>query len=765
MKHPKPLRRVIRATCVSSLILAFVAPSFAQQVRDQTDDEEIVRLSPFAVEERADIGRYQAVESTSGSRIRMDLMESTQSISVVTNEFMQDIGTSRMLDAAKYVAGIGEGGDPNAMDTNMVRGFLNQGSTIDGVTRFNWANQDPIVIERIEVVKGPNAILAPQGLPGGVLNYISKRPVFKNQAYLSYQVGRYDANRVELDANYVVNDKLAVRVVGAFSDSNDFGRGAFHQITTVSPMFTYRISPRTDFTLQFSAHNSSVLTNVGVPLSPYAVGRSNIRLLEGLPRDFELSGRNSARSQSGQDVRFFLTSQITDKLSMRLVGNWAEVSAHNTAILPSEALDANGDPVDVITLDPLTGKWGWDGVTRNDNPHYTLGGNEQWPRRYDGSLQNDFVYLHSGASWKSQTVVGYAINYHSDEWNNKNFEPISGLYDFRNNYTPPPHQSKAEWDISHSSSWTRSHQIYLYQVVHLFEDRLVLSGSLTRFRYGGEGRNNLNPNAVPPPRPADWPSPKRPESLLPSVGVVYKIVPSVSLYYGFTKQELPGFESVNEGIPPHSVPSTQHEVGVRVRLFDGKLYATVAYFDILQDNLYTGDWRNYMIPRPDPEYPAVLADRTAKGVEFEFTWELTKNLSIVGNYTDFKNRDQDDMPYFNVAEKTAAVWGSYTFSETGPMRGLSVGIGVHYSGERPSVTYGQYTEPPAGFTPVRIQPMFWLPSYTLVEASASYRFNKHWRAQLIVKNLLDKDYFPGSFNRMAHVGPPITPKLTLRYDF
>jgi len=762
MKHPK-LIPIALSFCT------FVFGSlYAQQTPDQSD-EEIVRLSPFSVEERADIGRYQAVESTSGSRIRMDLMDSTQSISVVTNEFMQDIGTSRMLDAAKYVAGIGEGGDPNAMDTNMVRGFLNQGATIDGVTRFNWANQDPIVIERIEVVKGPNAILAPQGLPGGVINYISKRPLFKNQAYLSYQVGRYDANRAELDVNYVVrSDKLAVRVVGAFSDSNDFGKGAFHQITTVSPMFTYRISPRTDFTLQLSAHNSSVLTNVGVPLSPYAVGRSNIRLLEGLPRDFETAGRNTTRSQSGQDIRFFLTSQVTDKLSMRLVGNWAEVSAHNTYIgtSTSEALDANGDPVEVITLDPLTGEWGWDGVTRNDNPRYTLGGGDSWPKNNNGSWQHDFAYHHSGASWKSQTVVGYAINYNSNEWNNKNYEPIPGLHDFRNNYTPPAsYTAKAEWDLAHSSSWTRSHQIYLYQVVHLFEDRLVLSGSLTRFRYGISSRNNLNPNAVPPPRPADWPSPKRPESLLPSVGVVYKIVPSVSLYYGFTKQELPGFESVTDGIPPHSVPSTQHEGGVRVRLFDGKLYATVAYFDILQENLYTGDIRNFLTPQPNPPYPAVVANRTAKGLEFEFTWALTPSLSIVGNYTDFKNRDKDNMPYTNVAEKSAAIWGSYTFSETGPLRGLSVGIGVHYAGERPGFTNGQYTTPPPGYDPVRIQPMFWLPSYTLVEASASYRFNKHWRAQLIVKNLLDKDYFPGSFLRMVHVGPPITPKLTLRYDF
>jgi len=755
MPSPNKILSSIRSTCASTLILALAAPSYAQSISDK-DDDKIVQLSPFSVQESADMGRYQAVEATSGSRIRMDLMDSTQSISVVTNEFMQDVGTGRMLDAAKYVSGIGEGGDPNAMDTNMVRGFLNQGSTIDGLSRFNWANQDPIVVERIEVVKGPNSILAPQGLPGGVINYISKRPVFKNQAYLSYQVGRYDANRAELDANYVVNDKLAIRVVGAFTDADDFGRGAFHQNTTVSPMFTYRISPTTDFTFQFAAHNSSVLGNLGIPLSPYAVNRSNIRLLEGLPRDFEFVGRDSVRSQSGQDIRFLLTSQITDKLSMRLAGNWVEVSAHNSGMFMSEALDANGDEIEVIKNDPITGEWYWDGVTFNDNPTYTLSGGDSWPKRNNGSLQHDFSYQHSGSSWKSQTVVGYAINYNSETWNWKSYEPITGLYDFRNNYTPPAsYTARAWWDLAHESKWNRSNQVYIYEVLSLFEDRLVLSGSLSQNRYDGVAHNNLT----------DTYAHTKAEALLPSAGVVYKITPGLSLYYGFSKQEVLGVPNASTGVPPHTIPARQHEGGVRVRLFDGKLYATLAYFDIQQDNLYTDDPRNYGSPTPTPLYPSVLADRTAKGVEFEFNWSPTKSLSIVGNYTDFKNRDQDDMPYTNVAERSAAIWGSYTFSETGPLRGLSVGIGVHYAGERPTLFGDQYTKPPFGYEPVRRQPMFWLPSYTVVEASANYRFNKHWRAQLVVKNLLDRDYFIGSFNRTVHVSPPINPKLTLRYDF
>jgi len=155
-------------------MLAFAAFSYAQQVPAQNDDE-VVRLSPFSVQESADMGRYQAAQVSSGTRIRMDLMDSTQSISVVTNEFMQDVGTGRVSDAVKYVAGVNANNNLNAFDGMFSRGFWIAGATVDGFYQFNWINQEPVIVERMEVVKGPNAILAPQGLLGGVVNLVTKK--------------------------------------------------------------------------------------------------------------------------------------------------------------------------------------------------------------------------------------------------------------------------------------------------------------------------------------------------------------------------------------------------------------------------------------------------------------------------------------------------------------------------------------------------------------------------------------------------------------
>ncbi|WP_197457025.1 TonB-dependent siderophore receptor [Cephaloticoccus capnophilus] len=741
-------------------MLGLAASAYAQQAPDQSGDE-IVRLSPFSVQESADMGRYQAAESTSGSRVRMDLMDSTQSISVLTNEFLSDIGTTQLLDAVKYVAGIGPSNGPDTMDIMSIRGFQNwELTTVDGFGQTSYINLDPVVVERIEIVKGPNAIIAPQGLPGGVVNSVTKRPLFKNSGSVSYQVGRYDANRAEIDANYVVkDDKLALRVVGAFTDSDRYMKEKYSQNFTVMPMLTYRISPSTELTAQVMAYNATS-TLMSAPVSIYAVGRRNVHIMEGLPRDFALSNRDDNRHESSQRAHFFLTSQITDKLSMRLAGKWAQQSSRASEMNPSSPRDANGNLLDPqpIQVNPITGEWEWDGVIRSDTPRFTLAGAKDTTDRHHGNLQSDFVFEHLGQGWKSQTVAGYALSYRSSSGGYKNAfaAPLNGstLFDLTDSsYIPASYIVDADW-AANNSLRNRSHQVYLYQVLNLFDDRLVLSGSLSQNRFFSGRTDNLSGTSTD----------ERAEATLPSAGIVYKLTPEVSLYYGYSEQEILGIAAPGDLIPAHTTPSRQHEGGLRLRLFDGRLYTTFSYFDIQQDGIWEGNPANWIDPLA-PKQPAVTSNRTSKGFEFEFAWAPTKNISVIGSYTEFKSRDQSDRRYAHVAEKMAGIWGSYSFSETGSLRGLSFGIGASYVGERPADAGGQYTTPPQGFQPVRYQAMFWLPSYTEVEANATYRFNKHWRAQLVIKNLLDRDYIKAATNRTIYPSTPINPKLTIRYEF
>jgi len=712
-----------------------------KHTQNEETPDEIVRLSPFAVQESGDLGRYQAVEATSGSRVRMNLMDSPQSISVVTSEFIADVGAGKVIDAAKYMSGIGIGSNPDIQDLMNVRGFLVGNTTINGFRPATWINQDPIIIERLEIIKGPNAILSPSGHPGGMLNLVTKKPLFTDtqRGHVAYRVGRYNDNRAEVDGNYIVRpDKIAVRLVAAVTDADSHVKHKFSQNVTAMPSLTYRFSPETELTAQLYAYNGSVVQSP-TPMSPYAVGRENIRLLEGLPRDFGQDGRHNALHENMQTLQLLFTSRITDKLSTRIAGQWARQHIHHNFMFVSPALDTAGNDVKVVKLNDITGEWEWDGVTRNDNPRYRLGGGLSVFDTESRQLQHDFVYDHSGRNWKSQTVAGYIFQRNSSS--GVEITPYvedTTLYDFKDpNYTPP----RIPFDYANRSSTAKSHwhdsHAFVYEVVKLFDDRLVLNGGLSVRR----------------------------SSKLPSGGVVYKVIPQVALYYGYSKMEVMGGEQPNNGVPAHVQHTEQYEGGVRFRLFDGRLFATLAHFDITQDNIYSEDSRNYITPTPNPRYPHQRSERTAKGFEFELSWSPTKNISVIGSFTDFKNRDSDNRVATYASERMAALWGSYTFPETGPLGGLSVGIGASYVGERPSESLGTYTKPPPGFDPVPVQPVFWLPSYTLVEANVSYRINKHWKAQLVIHNLLDKDIILTNYNHNGWTSAPISPKITIRYDF
>src|SRR6185436_17073022 len=143
-------------------------------------------------------------------------MDSSQNVSVITSELIQDVGAGRLLDATKYIAGISESTLPNANERTNVRGFQADGHTVDGFTYGGFMNLDPAIVDRVDVVKGPNSILAPLPTsPGGTINNTTKKPQFRDFGSVNVQIGQFDSNSGYFDVNRVANDKLAVRVVGS----------------------------------------------------------------------------------------------------------------------------------------------------------------------------------------------------------------------------------------------------------------------------------------------------------------------------------------------------------------------------------------------------------------------------------------------------------------------------------------------------------------------------------------------------------------------
>ena len=207
-----------RSSGPSLALLAFALASAAAQTAPvaKTDATTIappgpaVQMSVFEVSSDKDIG-YRALSSIAGSRTGEDLKNVPMPISVLTEEFLRDIDATDLLEAARFSTG--GRGMPTSDDDQQAfqfRGFRSQYQTRN---LFVWqAPTDAYNIERIDIAKGPNALLFGNSEPGGVANFNTKRAQFTDRTEVGFRAGSWDQYRGSLDVNRRLSDNWAARI-------------------------------------------------------------------------------------------------------------------------------------------------------------------------------------------------------------------------------------------------------------------------------------------------------------------------------------------------------------------------------------------------------------------------------------------------------------------------------------------------------------------------------------------------------------------------
>ncbi|ACB75414.1 TonB-dependent siderophore receptor [Opitutus terrae] len=745
-------------------LLATAAPLMAQSAPTADTDNEVVKLSPFLVSGGSSVGRYTSLESTSAGRVRVAIMDSSQNVSVITSEMLTDVGAGRILDATKYIAGISESTLPNAQDRTNVRGFQADGRTVDGFTYGGFMSLDPAIVDRIEVVKGPNAILAPQPTsPGGTVNNATKKPQFRNFGMVNAQVGEFDANSAFLDVNRQVNDKIAVRGILSVRDWDNWWRDSSIRSFTFMPGLTYKISDTAQLTVQYIYTDWKSSLYLGLPVDPSSGTKTKAHILAGVPKDLSVYADDIYRTDKQHDFKLLFTAELWRGIQMRFAALYHKTSQYAPQLNTGNSTGGTGG-----NRDPLTGNY-VPGMQYLSTPPFTGSPIASGPTRIfvrSGTdpradprqlfLQNDYAYLARNDMLTSTTLLGFAftesIDYGSTAYN------ISAPNFDIDHYTPV-HWTRGTLNFDNRTS-SRFLQGYLSESLSLLDNRLILNGAISKNYYRQRARGLVTGffHGVAP------------EANLPSYGVVIKPYKDVfSLYYSYSEQSTsngPTINSTTNSVPPLT-SSKQNEFGVRTKLLDNKLYFTISHFDIKQDNFSVPNPANLTTPPPNPLLPALFSDRKAKGWEYELRANPTKNISIIANYTNFKNRDPNGVEFRGVAEKSGAVLVSYSFDRDTPaLDGFRVAVGIDYIGNRPG-------DAPSGLTPASTptnvipnQPSFYLGARTLVNLILAYESKQNWGVQLNVDNVFDEDYMMASINRsMVYTGTPVNFRLSGHYKF
>jgi iron complex outermembrane receptor protein len=761
-------------TCPPALwLLALLASSAALQAQTAAPAQpaaptETVELPTFTVSsERANA--YRATDSMSAARIRGALIDTPATVNVITSDFLKDISAASLFDATQYVSGIGNGrlaGGSGILDRQTIRGFENDGRTIDNFNSSFQANLEPLLYERVEIVKGPNAILAPTGTPGGAINVITKSPKFDPETTASVEAARFFGNRVSLDSTGPVpgTKSLAYRVIAGYQDASSFVPGDI-RVYSINPQFTWRISDRAQLTVKLNdihwqttgaAQNPSVTIHA----SPELDNGETISLATIAP-GFVYGESNGAtadwsyRKDHVQRATAEFTTALTDRISMRL----AAMRHYDYFRTDTTGLVTPGQSTQSSRYNPYTGiytpnyTWAKDSTgtyvptfsAQYDPASITRSASQQRSYINDTQVQNDYAGNFNLGPISLQAVAG--ASYQRTTTDDRQWSAVAGQMANVNLASPlnlPNHPTNYTLGSSTYTTNTKK-QAYAYTRLGFFKDRLFVTGGIARLwidvpvtnrRTGAQTRLNGSTNT-------------------PLGGALFKITKDISAYYSYSTNA----NAVSFNNSALFQEGKQHEFGVKSEFFKQRLSITASHFQIKQNNIVTPNPSFFIDPVNNPQF--FKADLTNRGYELDVVGGITKNLSVIASYTDMKLRDAFGRRRRNIPDETLNTMLKYDFRE-GALKGASVFAGVTHvgnqAGEDPSIT-----ATPLG---VVAQVSFYAPARTIYNAGASYTFNDHYRFNLNVDNVFDKKTIwepSGRFSLAPY--PPLNVRLTATYTF
>jgi iron complex outermembrane receptor protein len=791
------------ATVVFAIGLAPFASGQAAAPAAKPKDEAVL-LPQFVITENP-ANPYQSRQALSASRIAMDIQDIPQTISVVSREFVEDSMANRMLDAAKYVTPIVENTLPYGGDRYTIRGFQVSAEFIDG-TMISGADgysmsQSVSNIERLEIIKGPNAILVPGGSPGGVMNPITKSPFGKNATSLTLGLSQYLGNSFGFDTNRVLtrDGKMAARLVYSIWRTDYYIKGQYRNGYELAPSFSYQLSPQHKLIVKADFVQNRETNLGGVALDPSIGGTSYAQIARGLPRDFQFGNDTDTRHRSTERASAELLSTLASNVTSRLYIMADHIRRYDIGGTSAGLTNAGGG-----SRNPLTGLYepgiNWNTAAYNAAPGVTLVGtpvpvtdpsvwiytrnNGKNDLEYtEAHVKNDYAAVFETPLFKSTTIGGFTANTSKVRWVtpaafNRGSVPANNLaaiafppYNF-----PPilPGLSTTPGLGLDRSGRQNDFQAFVYETLGLWENRVQLSGGASRF-YGTLSRTDNTGTGINPSFPN---SPAfNLTSNATSFGVVVKPIKEISLFYSrnTTGGTMPG--SLNAGVTDPNLKIAQggqKEFGVKTSLLNGRLTGSVAHFDIAQKNTSVTNSEFFRLQSLGQFAEAALLpqalflDLTSKGWEFEGTYSLDKNLTLVGNYTKVKIRQPiTEVRLRGVPDESYAIYADYRFTEGG-LKGFSANIGLDHKGDVAGDNASGYTTTralPGARAFVPNQPTFLVAGRTLTNIGIAYR-EKNWSAALTLLNACNKDYIQAAGSRGAvTVGTPRNWSGTVTYKF
>ena len=639
-----PSLHKIRLAFVSALGVGIsIVPSFAQTTNETNDEdnEDVLTLKAFEVQSTATVG-YGAQYSSSSSRLNLRYVDVPQSVSVVTSEFLQDAHLFDSRDFTKFVNSVYPRSNSHQSEVFYIRGMQVGNSYVDGFLTPLSINRDAALYDRIEYVKGPASAAMGRGEAGGLVNFVTKKPIGRPLDTMTATIGTDNFYRVEYDHNRTIgNDGTkAYRVPVYFEDGDGTRTGEIMHVNKYGfgPSFRWDISDRTQFAVNANIIHYEGPGNVGetywsdTDVYDYQVELNQInpatnwnpRVDPRVPEDQLFGWDGKGRVSDVIELSAVLTHQFTDELSYRqglYYGKFDE--EYRRFHMAGGAGPHPTQPGDFLM-----------GLTYSQNFY----------ERDATRVQGDLIFETDLANNKQQFLVGYD---YTDNYSYQLGGARGGLTQsmYNPDYSLPAGFDPDTYIPTYTTDRYSNGDGFGYYGQYsgsFFNDQINVMAGWRKDDTSSTTHNNRNNTDTDADATTD----------VPRYSVTYKPTKSISIYYLHSEQADPsrtinrwGNWSASAGatLPPPTDPRYDElitsqvlakldEVGVKASLLDEKLTVSVAAYQInragfLQHTFAAEPGANG-IGTVNVNRFYVVAGEGVRGFELEVFGQPTRRLSV-----------------------------------------------------------------------------------------------------------------------------------------
>lgn len=681
-----------------------------------------------------DVDGYNATHSQIATKTSTALAQTSQSVSVVTRQQIDDQGSQTVAQAMRYTPGVltNPYGATHRYDYVAMRGF-NDGSVdniyIDGLKSmgdsgtYSTMQIDPYFLERIDILKGPSSVLYGRSSPGGLVALTTKQPLFEDYHQIQATVGSQGTRGLGFDLSGPLDEdqRIAYRLTGLTHRSDTQFDHAEEKRYTLAPSLALRIDENTSLTLQaYLQHDPEGGYHGGLPadgvLHPRNGQRISEHFFEGEPG---LDGYQRDQQSFGYQFEHRFNEVLTARQNFRY-------------------LDSQ------VKLDQVYA-YGWAGPTSSALNRYYSGAHEHlhsWI--IDNMLQAE--YLTGPARHTTLLGVDYQRRKTVVDWKSGALSAIDAF--------DPQYGDDTISYYSPTSYLRRLQQtgVYLQDLVELDKWRFSLGIRQDWMKTSDENRI-AETNRPEGTRISDDRS-----KLTSRAGVLYLFDNGIAPYFSYSESFNPNSYSDAQGNPLAPTEGTQWEAGVKYQPPGTTNLYTASLFRIEQENLAS--------KLPQENFYRPVGQVRSQGLELEAHVQLTEAFKLLASYTltdieyaksmistvdgitDNKGNSPTQAP-----RHMASLWADYAF-QGGPLAGLKVGGGVRY----------------VGYSWADAENTLKVPAYTLYDASIGYDLGqigfKGADVRLNANNLTNEKYVAtcASLN-YCYMGEERNVSATVSYQF